>query len=93
MNRLLESLMEVSQAVLDMNTYEELFDVVIEKAVDAIDAANYGAVLMRDEDDFVTIIAQRGYDSNSIEDFKLPIQNTFLWKFTEGKLDKPLIIL
>jgi len=92
MNRLLESLMEVSQAVLDMNTYEELFNVVIEKAVDAIDAANYGAVLMRDEDDFVTIIAQRGYDPNTMEGFKLPIQNTFLWKFTEGKLDKPLII-
>jgi len=92
MNQLLQSLIEVSQAVLEINTMEDLFQVVIEKALSAISASDFGCVLIRDSDDNLTILAQKGYSIEESEGFSIKLQDSFSYTFANGNLTSPLII-
>lgn len=92
MNLLLRSLIEVSQAVLEISTMKDLFQVVIEKALDAIPGSDFGCILIKDEDDYLTIIAQKGYDQEESDGFKIKFQDSFSYTFSQGNLKSPIII-
>ncbi len=60
--RLKDSMLEISQIVLGLNDIHNLFEIVIDKALETISSANIGCVLLMHQDGFLRVLAARGYE-------------------------------
>lgn len=81
-----EALLEVSQSVMETSNVNDFFHLILSKAVDAIPNAELGSVLLA-KGEALEVAAQIGFQKESIEDFNLPLKESFLYKVTKGRLD------
>lgn len=85
--KLRESMLEVTQSIVRSEGMTALYDVILRSVVGAIDHARLGTVLRR-EGDHVRPVAQIGFETMSIEKFKLPITELFLYRAIGKGLDR-----
>lgn len=85
--KLRESMLEVTQSIVRSEGMAALYDVILKSVVGAIDHARLGTVLRR-EGDFLRPVAQIGFEMMSIEKFKLPITELFLYRAVGKGLDR-----
>jgi diguanylate cyclase (GGDEF)-like protein len=84
--RLRDSMFEISQAVVGIKSPIDLYNLILTKAIEAIPNANVGSVLIRDEDGLFRCAAQKGFDDEMTKNLSLPLEETILWKYTNGKI-------
>ena len=87
-----KAMLEVSQSIIGTNNINELFGLILEKAIGIIENAKFGSVLILDENGMLKIAASRGYDIDSANDFSIPVQQTFQWLKTKGNIKKTIVI-
>jgi len=85
-------MLEITQAVVGTENPNDLYEMILTKAVAAIANANVGSVLIRGSDGIFRVSAQKGFDEDKLMDFALPLEETIIWKFTKGKIYKTEII-
>jgi diguanylate cyclase (GGDEF)-like protein len=92
LNDLSDSILEISRAVVGSEDPEDLYDLILTKAIGIIPNANVGSILMRDSDGLFRSSAHKGFDDDKLKDLVLPLEETILWKFTKGKIKKTEVI-
>lgn len=86
------AMLEISQSIIGLNDINELFGLILEKATGIIENAEFGSVLILDENGILKIVASKGYDIDSANDFSIPLQQSFQWLRTKGNIKKTIII-
>jgi len=86
------SLLEISQAVVGTENPDELYNLILEKVIEAIPNANVGSVMVKNDLGLFQCTAQKGFDDSKIKDFQIPVEDTILWKYTDGAISKTEII-
>jgi len=94
-NRLLklkEALIEVNQAIIETGNINNLFDLILQNSINVMEGANYGSVLVLNENNILTLAATMGYDKEKAETFKLPLEHSFHYLKTNGEFTNTIII-
>ncbi|TCO72300.1 sensor domain-containing diguanylate cyclase [Marinisporobacter balticus] len=94
-NRLLklkEAILEMNHAVIEQNSINELFDLILEKVVQSVENADIACVLILDKGENLRIVASIGYDAEEAKRFSIQLKDSFLWHVTKGKIEKAVII-
>jgi diguanylate cyclase (GGDEF)-like protein/PAS domain S-box-containing protein len=79
-------MLEVTQSVLDSEDIEQLFQLILDNALKALSNGSLGSIMTKERTDF-TIASYVGFNEE-IKDFRLPIEETFLYRATNGKMDR-----
>lgn len=87
-----QGMLEVSQSIIDINNINELFGLVLEKAIGIIENAKFGSVLLLDENNILKIVASKGYDIDAVNAIRIPLKQSFQWLKTKGNIEKTIII-
>lgn len=82
-----DAMLEVSQFVIKSGDIELLYKMILSKAVSTIANAQVGSILLLDGDE-LKLSAYQGFDKDVIENFKLPLRDSFVYRGTDGKLDR-----
>jgi len=90
--RLKEALIEVNQAIIGTGNINNLFDLILQNSINAMEGATYGSVLVLGENNVLTIAASAGYDTEKAATFTLPLEHSFHYLRTNGKFINTIII-
>ncbi|PKM93695.1 MAG: hypothetical protein CVU84_14020 [Firmicutes bacterium HGW-Firmicutes-1] len=85
-------LLEVNNSILEKSGFDDIYDFILEKSINAIDNADFGCILTLGEDNALKIVASVGYLENETKEYRLPLQNSFQWKRTMGNIKDTIII-
>lgn len=84
--------LEINHAILEKTELNAFFDVILEKTLRTMESADFGSILVLGEDQNLTIAAFRGYLSDDVKSFSIPLEDCFQWKATQGHLTSTIII-
>lgn len=84
--RLHELMLEINHSIVDIDNIQRIFRLILTNALKAIRNAALGSILIKKGDHF-EVISYIGYGKD-IELFKLPIQHAFIYRQTNGKMDR-----
>ena len=87
-----ETALEIANRVVNTNNPADLYQYILDSCLKLIPKAKYGSILMFDSDGLLTAKASVGFNSNEINNFKLQLEESFLYIATGGKLDHTVII-
>jgi len=90
--RMKEDMLILTQSILGIDDVGILFDIILDGAIDSLEMADRGSILVLDEDGLLKAETYRGYDSNRMEDLRIPLEETFLYLKTGGQLRTTEII-
>ena len=84
MSNLQGLMFDVTQKIFHLEQLQDIYEVVLDASVQALDKANLGSVLIRNGD-MMEVAASRGF-LDSIKEFKLPLCESFLYQETKACL-------
>lgn len=84
--KLRESMLEITQSIIGVVHMDHVYHLVLEKAIEAIEAAEVGSILLRQGSN-MKVAAHQGFENEAISEFQLPLEELFLYKATQGKLN------
>jgi diguanylate cyclase (GGDEF)-like protein/PAS domain S-box-containing protein len=87
-----ESMLEINQSIIGITNIDDLFDLILEKALSIIEGAEYGTILILNEYNILEIGAFKGYDPVKAKNFKLQLDHSFHWLKTNGNIKDTIII-
>lgn len=79
-------IIEISNSILDSTSIETFYNFVLNTTLKAFEKATLGTILVLKDNIFVPA-AHVGY-SNSINDFRLKVEDSFLFNETHGNMDR-----
>lgn len=85
-SRLKTFMLEVTQSILKMENINQIFQLILKNSLLAVEKSTLGTILVK-EHDYFTVATSVGF-RNDIKDFKLPCEDSFLYKATDGKMDR-----
>ncbi|NLA78154.1 MAG: diguanylate cyclase [Erysipelothrix sp.] len=80
-------MIKISNLILDSTSLSEFFDFILNTTLQAIEKTTLGSILVLDENKVLSTAASYGY-SDEIDKFRLPLEKSFLYRETNGQLDK-----
>ncbi len=87
-----DSMLEITHSIIEIDDIQVLYDLILDKALEAIDHANVGSILILKEDNNLAIAAQKGYDWEKMTEWRMPLEESLLWIVSEGNIDDTIII-
>lgn len=90
-NHTLQLAIEINQLALIATDTNELYEMVLKKAIEAVEKSDKGSILLVNDKDELEFKALVGFD-HSFFDFTIPIEEAFLFKLTNGAMDKSVIV-
>lgn len=90
--KLKEAMLEISYSVMGVNDINELFDLILQKAIDSIENANIGSVLILHDNENLRIEASRGYGIEKSKKFNIKLNESIIWAKTKGNIEETIII-
>lgn len=91
MLRLQETMLELSSYMTKVNGLDELLDIILRKVIEVIPGAEYGSILVMNQDGLLEFKAIYGFEQDL---FKVTLDPTecYQWRATSGNFSGPLII-
>lgn len=89
---ILESVNEISNSVLTIENTQQLFQLILEKAVKCIDAAKMGSLLILNDHNELNYKAMVGYEFEKFKNLNILLEDCFLYKYNHGDTSKACII-
>lgn len=84
--RLRDLMLEINQSILEIDDTHFLLRLILTNALKAITNASLGSIFVKEGEDF-EVVAYIGFD-REIESFHLPIRDAFLYRSTDGKMNR-----
>lgn len=76
-----------------IDSFDDMYKTLLETAVKAIPAATKGSIMLLDEDEMVLrFAAAEGYDLQVLKETYLDLEDTYLYRESQGKITTPVII-
>ncbi|MEW9121193.1 MAG: sensor domain-containing diguanylate cyclase [Thermotaleaceae bacterium] len=91
-NMIKETMLQISNSIVQINNIDELLEQILEKAVLLIDNADNGSILLFQDDNKLAFHAVYGYDMQFLSSIRLSLEETYLYAYTEGQPLKACII-
>lgn len=88
MNKILYDLLKVLASVEET---EDIYSLILEAATKAIPKAKFGSIIMNDMGK-MTFKAAVGFNMDYLELIEMDLQDTALYRHTDGKMDRPIIV-
>ncbi len=79
-------MLETTRLALQIEDINELLQLILKNALKSIKSGTAGSILIKEGNHF-TVASQIGFSEN-IKDFLLPIEDAFLYKATNGRMDR-----
>ncbi|WP_432402010.1 diguanylate cyclase [Wukongibacter sp. M2B1] len=86
-----DSMLEITQSIIGTDDIGVLNNLILEKALDIIAHANVGSILVIKNNRLV-VASHRGYDLKEMNNFDIALEESFLWRATNGKIENTVII-
>ncbi|HAE42779.1 MAG TPA: hypothetical protein DCG34_07655 [Clostridiales bacterium] len=83
--QLRESMLEISQSIMKINELERIYNIILINALKSIKHATLGSIMIK-KGDRLKVVAHIGFDQESIQDFEIPIEDSFLYRATAGEM-------
>ncbi|MCT4618179.1 MAG: diguanylate cyclase [Marinisporobacter sp.] len=90
--QLKEAMLEINHAILEINSINELFALVLKKVVKLMKNADFACVLVLDEEGYLKIAASTGYDPEKAKNYRIKLKDSFIWHKTKGSFEKTVVI-
>ncbi|SHK03433.1 GAF domain-containing protein [Geosporobacter subterraneus DSM 17957] len=91
-NLLNKAMLEISNSIVRIQNLDELLQQVLEKAVNIIDSADKGSIMISNREGKLNFRAVYGYDMASLSKITLSLEETFIYTHTKGASLKACII-
>ncbi|HPH02587.1 MAG TPA: sensor domain-containing diguanylate cyclase [Spirochaetota bacterium] len=91
-NRIRDAMLSISQSIPGIENLDDLFTLILDKAMEANDKAEMGSIMMLGEDDLLHFTAVRGYDFAAMRDIRVPFRDSFLYVASGGRISGPMVI-
>lgn len=88
-----QSLSLINQVVFKNGTLKDILGMVIKKAVEIIETASHGSIMILDHNQYLKVFSTWGYGEEMLTQFKVPLVNSYIYNATKGKLDKISVIV
>ena len=89
----LDTILAVSNQLLDRNDDVAFYTLILESAIDVIENATKGSLLILNAEtnryEYQTAV---GFDLESLRNIDYALEETFLYQYTNGKIDQPLVV-
>jgi len=85
-SRLRALMLEVTQSILKTEGINQIFQLILKNSLIALEKSTIGTILIK-EGDYFTVASSVGF-VDDIKNFKLLYEDSFLYKATEGKMDR-----
>lgn len=86
LSKLRQYMLEINQSIVNVSDLKRTFHLILVNALKALDNASLGSIFIKNKDVF-EIVSFIGFDK-SIEEFKLPVVDSFLYRNTDGLMDR-----
>jgi len=86
LSKLRDLMLEVTQSILETEDIDHMLELILTNSLKAFEKSALGTILVKEDDDF-KVAASIGF-ADGIEDFKLPAEESFLSKATNGKMNR-----
>lgn len=90
--KLLNGINDISDSILTIEKEETLFQFVLEKAVEVIKNADMGTLMILNKNNMLEYKALVGFNAEKFSEFRLRLEDTFLYRTCNGKIDRACII-
>lgn len=87
-----KSILDLTRELMDLQNTTNLFDLILGHAMDTVENADAGSVLLVSEDGKVRFAASRGFNHEMLKTLTLDLKDTFLWGSTKGNIQGPVVI-
>lgn len=91
-NLIKDVMLQLSHSILKVDDKDGLFDLILKRAIEVIDGAEKGSLIILNKNNLLEYRATIGYDMDKLKKIPLRLDETFLWKKTKGSIKKPCII-
>lgn len=78
-------MLDVSQSIIKTEDISQIYQLILNNAIRALEKAKIGTIFIK-KDDIFKVVAHAGF-SEEILGFQLNIQDAFLYRATDGKMD------
>lgn len=86
LSKLRQYMLEINQSIVNVTDLKRTFYLILSNALKALDNASLGSIFIKNNDVF-EVVSYIGFDK-SIEEFKLPVVDSFLYRNTDGQMDR-----
>jgi len=86
LSKLRQYMLEINQSIVNVSDLKRTFYLILSNALKALENSSLGSIFIKNNDVF-EVVSYIGFDK-SIEDFKLPVVDSFLYRNTDGKMDR-----
>jgi diguanylate cyclase (GGDEF)-like protein len=90
-NKALKNILKINNKILEYADMDNLYQYLLDKAVDTIPDATHGSLMKLNEDYTLEIIALHNFGPELLNS-KLDLFDSFVWNKTNGLLDKAVIV-
>ncbi|WP_425445915.1 diguanylate cyclase [Dethiothermospora halolimnae] len=87
-----EAMLSISQSIVKTKNIYDLFDLILKKTLEVVENAQVGSVLLIDEKGRLDVVSQIGFTEEDVENFSIVLEDTFIWKKTNGKIEESIIV-
>lgn len=84
--KLYELMLEVNHSIVDIGDLQRTYNLILTNALKAIKNSSLGSIMIK-KNGHLESIAYIGYGKD-IENFHLPIEHSFIYRLTEGRMDR-----
>ncbi len=89
----LDTILAVSHHIMDLNTNEDFYQLILKSAIDVIENATKGSILTLNHEtnryEYQTAV---GFNLEYLKKVDFALEETFLYMNGDGRLDKPMVI-
>ena len=86
LSKLRDLMLDINQSILHIEDIQKTFYLILENAMRAIEKSNLGSIFILNGDVF-DVVSYIGF-GNDIEDLKLPMVDSFLYRNSNGMMDR-----
>lgn len=86
LSKLRDLMLDINQSILHIEDIQKTFYLILENAMRAIEKSNLGSIFILHGDIF-NVVSYIGFGKD-IEDLKLPLVDAFLYRHTNGRMDR-----
>lgn len=81
-----DAMLEVTHSIIKADSIDSIYELILKHAVKSIKNAKLGTILLKDGI-YLKMVSQTGFDAENIYGFKIPLEQSFIYKLTNGKLN------
>jgi diguanylate cyclase (GGDEF)-like protein/PAS domain S-box-containing protein len=92
LSRMKDVVLAINHKLSEDVQLDDFFNYILSRVREVIPHADLGCILMLDEEGFLSMAASFGYLQEESSNFKLPLTQSFAYRFTEGDYSRTVII-